>query len=66
MTRLAERTVKVMSVAEALRRRREIVEQVGGDEKAFRERAAAYALDAEELALFDELEGLDYLLNGDI
>lgn len=55
-------TVEVISSADAEARRAEIVEQVGGDEEAFRARAAVYALDDSELALFDELRALDYLL----
>lgn len=64
MTKLVERTVTMMTKAEARARREEIIRQVGGDEQAFRDRADAYALNAEELALYDELEGLDYLLDG--
>jgi len=45
--------------AEALRR--EILEQVGNEQK-FRERGEAYELDADELVLYDELLTLDYLL----
>lgn len=63
MTKLVDRTVTMMTKAEARARREEIIRQLGGDEQAFRDRAYAYALDAEELALFDELEGLDYLLD---
>lgn len=53
---------KSMTIAEAERRRREIIALVGGDEQAFLERAHDYLLDARELALYDELNGLDYLL----
>jgi len=55
-------TVDRLTVAQARARRDEILRQVGGDENSFRERAADYLLDAEELALFDELRVLDYLL----
>lgn len=39
-----------------------MVAEAGGDERAFRERAENYLLDPTELALYDELMGLDYLL----
>ncbi|WP_284292198.1 hypothetical protein [Luteimicrobium album] len=51
-----------MTPAEARARREEIVRRVGGDESAFRDRAEVYLLSAEELALYDELENLDFLL----
>ncbi|GAA4842896.1 hypothetical protein GCM10023221_21200 [Luteimicrobium xylanilyticum] len=54
--------VTSMTPAEARVRREEIVRRVGGDESAFRDRAEAYLLSAEELALYDELENLDFLL----
>lgn len=54
--------VERLTVAEAQARRDEII-AVTGDEVAFRERAASYLLDAEEQALLDELEDLDYLLS---
>ncbi len=53
--------VQQLTEQEALTRRAEIIDEVG-DEEAFRVRAANFALDARELALYDELEELDYLL----
>jgi hypothetical protein len=58
----AMRVIERLTEAEARARRQAIVEQVGGDEAAFRERAEDYLLDAEELTLYDELNALDYLL----
>ena len=55
-------TVDRISEDSALARRAEIIRLVGGDEAAFLQRAHAYLLDARELALYDELNGLDYLL----
>lgn len=55
-------TPERLTEAEAEDRRRVIIETVGGDEDEFRDRAREYLLSAGELALFDELEGLDYLL----
>jgi hypothetical protein len=54
--------VERMTVDEARRRRDAIIAAVGGDESAFRNRALEFTLDARELALFDELTELDYLL----
>jgi hypothetical protein len=54
--------IERLTAAEAVAHHREIVEDVGGDEKAFRERAREYLLDARELALYDELNALGYLL----
>lgn len=54
--------VERMTEQEALARRDAIIAEMGGDEAAFRVRAASFALDARELALYDELEELDYLL----
>ncbi|MDQ4501515.1 hypothetical protein [Sinomonas sp. ASV322] len=55
-------TIIKLSVAEAEARRAAIIGEVGCDEEQLRARAESYSLDARELALFDELEGLDYLL----
>jgi len=55
-------TVEPISEDEARARRAEIIGLVGGDEDAFFKRAHDYLLDARELALYDELNGLDYLL----
>ena len=55
-------TVEPISAEEASARRAEIVVLVGGDEQVFFQRARDYLLDARELALYDELNGLDYLL----
>ncbi|UNX55216.1 hypothetical protein MF406_02730 [Georgenia sp. TF02-10] len=54
--------VERLTEPQAVARRAEIIEAAGGDERAFRARAADFALDARELALYDELEELDYLL----
>jgi len=54
--------VEWLTEQEALARRAEIITAVGGDEAAFRDRAARFQLGVRELALFDELEELDYLL----
>lgn len=54
--------VEPFTTEEALARREEILAEVGGGEDTFRARAEAYVLEARELALFDELEELDYLL----
>ena len=55
-------TVEPLSEDEARTRRAAIITLVGGDEKAFVQRAHDFLLDAHELALYDELLGLDYLL----
>lgn len=55
-------TVEPISAEEARARRADIIALVGGDEEAFFQRARDYLLDARELALYDELNGLDYLL----
>jgi hypothetical protein len=57
-------TIDAMKSADAERRRAEIIAAVGGDETSFRRRADRYLLDADELALYDELTGIDYLLEG--
>ncbi|WP_426563941.1 hypothetical protein ACPPVT_21525 [Angustibacter sp. McL0619] len=54
--------VERLTVDEAWRRRIAIIAAVGGDESGFRNRALAFVLDARELALYDELMELDYLL----
>jgi len=54
--------VERLTEQDALARREAIIAAMGGDEAAFRARAASFALDARELALYDELEELDYLL----
>lgn len=55
-------TVGRITEKRARDRRAEIIDEVGGDEQAFFERAHEYRLNAHELALYDELNGLDYLL----
>ncbi len=57
-------TVHTMTPDGARRRRVELVESAGGDETALRARADVYALDARELAVLDEIDALDYLLDG--
>ncbi|MGL5865744.1 MAG: hypothetical protein ACRCYX_07705 [Dermatophilaceae bacterium] len=59
---MSDAVVERFTRAEAVARRQEIIDSVGGDEGTFRDRADEYLLDARELALFDELNGLDYLL----
>lgn len=54
---------EIFSRQEAVRRRDEILAQVG-DADRFRERGEAYELNADELVLYDELLTLDYLLGG--
>lgn len=54
--------VERLTEDEARSRRDEIIAAVGGDEAAFRDRATGFQLGVRELALFDELEELDYLL----
>lgn len=66
MTEVVSHPVEFMTEDQARARRAEIVQETGNDEQALRARAAAYVLDAAELALLDELDGLDYLLNGDV
>ncbi len=57
-------TVRTLTPTAAQARRAELVQSVGGDETALRARAAVYALDARELAAMDEIDALDFLLNG--
>lgn len=59
---MAPIVVSRMTVEEARARRDEIIRRAGGDEREFRDRAGAYLLSADELALFNELESLDFLL----
>jgi hypothetical protein len=59
---MAPIVVNRMTVAEARERRAEIIRLTGGDEATLRSRAANYLLSADELALFDELESLDFLI----
>lgn len=56
--------VQMMTVEEVRQRRAELLRSVGGDEASLRERAAAYSLNARELAVIDEIDALDYLLEG--
>lgn len=63
-TAMAPIVVDRMTVEEARARREEIIRRAGGDESRLRERAEAYLLSADELALFNELESLDFLLAG--
>ena len=53
--------VEHITEEEALARRAEIIALVG-DVDGFRQRAEAGLLSPEELRLYDELDGLDYLL----
>lgn len=59
---MSSAVIERLTQAQARARRQEIVASVGGDEAGFRERAREYLLDARELALYDELNALDYLL----
>ncbi len=54
--------VEVLTVDEAIRRRAEVLESIGGDEAVLRERAAAFSLDAQELVALEQIDELDYLL----
>jgi hypothetical protein len=56
--------VEILTVEAAKKRRDELLQAVGGDEQAIRERAADYALQADELAALNEIDELDYLLGG--
>lgn len=59
---MATVSVDRMTRRRAMQRRKQIIDAVGGNEHAFLERADEFLLDARELALYDELNGLDYLL----
>ncbi len=48
---------------EARTRREDLLRLLGGDGETIRARARNYLLDADEQALYDELEDLDYLLS---
>lgn len=56
-------SIDLLTRSSALARRRAVLESVGSDEDELRERATAYALDADELAAVQELDDLDFLLN---
>lgn len=58
-------TVRTMTPESARRRRAQLVRSMGGDEQALRARAAVYALDARELAVLEEIDALDYLLDAE-
>ena len=62
---MAPVVVVEMTATEARTRRKEIVDLLGGNEERLRDRAANYQLDWKEMALFDELENLDWLLSGE-
>lgn len=53
--------MRVMTVEEGIAERQAILDQVG-DVQRFRERGENFELNAEELALYDDLKTLDYLL----
>lgn len=57
--------IERMTRHQAESRRKKIIKIVGGNEARFIERADEYLLDATELALFDELKGLEFLLGID-
>lgn len=56
--------VKVFDRDSLERRRASVLERVGVTEQDLRERGARYALTADEMAVLDELNGLDYLRDG--
>lgn len=58
------RRVKVFNAAKLNKRRSSILARVRTTEADLRERGDRYALDADELAAYEELRGLDYLRNG--
>lgn len=60
--RMSDAVVEVLTHAEAIKQRREIISRVGDIEK-FRLRGESFELDADELVLYDELLTLDYLLD---
>ena len=57
--------VRVLDSEDILEERKKIIEEVGGDEAAFRQRAHDYLLDVREALLYARLKGLDYLTDRD-
>lgn len=55
--------VRVLTEAQARMERANLIQAAGGDEARLRARAAAYGLNAEEVAILDQIDGLDYLLD---
>ena len=55
--------VRILPEAQARMERANLNQAAGGDETALRARAAAYGLNAEEVAILDQIDGLDYLLD---
>lgn len=55
--------VRVMSVEQAHERRDELIRRLPISVEELRGRAQRYDLDADELAMHDEIDDLDYLLN---
>ncbi|MCD2191009.1 hypothetical protein [Actinomycetospora soli] len=56
--------VKVFNSDKLDKRRTTILARVKTTEADLRDRGSRYALDAEELAAYEELRGLDYLRDG--
>ena len=56
-------TVRVLTEAQARIERAHLIQTAGGNETALRARAAMYGLNAEEVAILDQIDGLDYLLD---
>ena len=57
-------TVDIYSAADVRARRHEVLQRVRVPETELRARGARFALNADELAALDELDGLDYLRDG--
>ena len=62
MTVVEQPRVRVLDRAEIIKERKHLIEDVGGDEKGFRERARKHLLSNREAALYTRLRGLDYLI----
>lgn len=60
---MQDATIQILTREEATNRRRQILAQVGNETK-FRTRGECFELDSDELVLYDELQTLEYLLDG--
>lgn len=56
-------TVEMLTIDEACARRKFLLESLGCDYEALRDRGDAYLLDANELAVLTEIEELNYLID---
>jgi len=61
-TPMSSATVIVMTEGEVRARRAEVLKKSGMKEEDFHRRARDWSLDARELALYDEMRNLDFLL----